>query len=161
MRAADEHTKYARVAVDFFPDLDAAFEINVAKARVSLPAVLRERLRPQVDQLIKVAQVAYRSSPERAPRGKTPPVHGRQPIQRKEASAAAAPTRQPQEASRQASPRGQRVTAAAQRHRPIDVRPARRALEEAARRAGQEQALAAIAAQLLEDKPEVAHELGW
>lgn len=37
LRTADEHTKMARVSLDFFPDLDAAFEINIAKARVSFP----------------------------------------------------------------------------------------------------------------------------
>jgi hypothetical protein len=35
LRAADEHTKFARAAIDFQTDLDSAFQINVAKMRSS------------------------------------------------------------------------------------------------------------------------------
>ncbi len=41
MRAPDEHTKFARVALDFFPELDAAFGINIAKMRVNFPQPLQ------------------------------------------------------------------------------------------------------------------------
>ena len=37
IRAQDEHTKLARMSLDFFPNLDAVFGINIAKAYVNLP----------------------------------------------------------------------------------------------------------------------------
>lgn len=63
MRTLDEHVKLARASIDFYPNLDSAFEINVAKVRSTLPAVLRERLAPQVDTLVRTAQAAYRDRP--------------------------------------------------------------------------------------------------
>jgi hypothetical protein len=62
LRAPDEHVKLARAAIDFYPDLDSAFEINVAKARAVLPADLRERLREPVESLVRVAQSIYRAN---------------------------------------------------------------------------------------------------
>ena len=44
MRAPDEHTKLARIAVSFSPALDEAFKVNVAKMRVQIPASVREDL---------------------------------------------------------------------------------------------------------------------
>ena len=63
MRALDEHVKLARASIDFFPDLDAAFEINVAKVRAVLPAELKERLREPVEKLVRLAQATYRENP--------------------------------------------------------------------------------------------------
>jgi len=60
MRTLDEHVKLARAALDFYPELDAAFEINVAKVRAVLPAELRERLQEPVEVLVRAAQAAYR-----------------------------------------------------------------------------------------------------
>lgn len=60
MRAADEHTKLARAAVDFSTELDEAFKINVAKMRVSLPAQLRALLTHAVQELCNKANAAYR-----------------------------------------------------------------------------------------------------
>ena len=59
-RAADEHTKLARAALDFPPELDALFQVNVAKMRVSLPAQLRPMLDRPIHELCNRAQVAYR-----------------------------------------------------------------------------------------------------
>jgi len=64
MRALDEHTKLARIALDFFPKLDSAFGLNVAKARISLPKELRDKIGPDVKQLVRRAEEVYRSSPE-------------------------------------------------------------------------------------------------
>lgn len=75
IRTSDEHTKLARVALDFWPDLDSAFDLNVAKAKVILPADLREKLQPHVEQLIKQAKKVY-SPPKEEMRGNgfpTPP----------------------------------------------------------------------------------------
>jgi Histidine kinase-, DNA gyrase B-, and HSP90-like ATPase len=59
MRTADEHTKLARAAIDFYPDLDSAFEVNVAKFRVILPPELREQLEEPVERLVKRAKAVY------------------------------------------------------------------------------------------------------
>lgn len=66
LRAADEHTKYARAAVEFFPNLDPAFEVNVAKVRVSLPPDLREKLKEATDRLCATAKKVYAKASERA-----------------------------------------------------------------------------------------------
>ncbi len=59
MRTPDEHTKLARAAIDFFPDLDSAFQLNVAKGRVTLPLELRTQLKEHVERLTKRAREVY------------------------------------------------------------------------------------------------------
>lgn len=59
LRASDEHTKLARVAVSFSPALDEAFKINVAKMRVQLPALIRDEVRDATAPVIKLAREAY------------------------------------------------------------------------------------------------------
>lgn len=61
LRVRDEHLKLARASLDFFPELDSAFEINVAKTRVKLPQALRSELAEPVDELARAAQSRYRS----------------------------------------------------------------------------------------------------
>jgi hypothetical protein len=61
LRAIDEHTKLARVALSFDADLDPVFNINVAKMRVSLPAELRQMLERPVHEVCLAAEAAYRS----------------------------------------------------------------------------------------------------
>lgn len=63
MRAVDEHVKLARASIDFYPGLDAAFEVDVSKARAVLPAGLRERLKGPVESLVRAAQAVYRAHP--------------------------------------------------------------------------------------------------
>lgn len=59
LRAADEHTKLARVAVSFSPILDEAFKINVAKMRVQMPIQIRDAVREAVGPVIKLAREVY------------------------------------------------------------------------------------------------------
>lgn len=59
LRAADEHTKLARIALDFSPRLDEAFSINVAKMRVLLPQELRDEIEEPIKQIVKQARTAY------------------------------------------------------------------------------------------------------
>lgn len=66
IRTIDEHTKLARCALEFGTDLDEAFNINVAKMRVSLPAQLKKMLTRPVDELCIEANAAYRRSVRRA-----------------------------------------------------------------------------------------------
>src|SRR5262249_15241608 len=63
MRTPDEHTKLARAAIDFYPDLDAAFQLNVAKGRVVLPLELRNQLKQHVERLTKKAREVYSQAP--------------------------------------------------------------------------------------------------
>ncbi|MDO8495233.1 MAG: hypothetical protein Q7S32_01745, partial [bacterium] len=59
LRAADEHTKLLRVAMDFPSDLDRAFSINVTKMRARIPAEIRGRLENHVSGWVKIASVRY------------------------------------------------------------------------------------------------------
>ncbi|GIH20690.1 ATP-binding protein [Rugosimonospora africana] len=68
IRGIDEHTKLARAALDFSTDLDAMFNINVAKMRVSLPPQLRQMLESPVNELCVHANDAYRRSSRPAER---------------------------------------------------------------------------------------------
>lgn len=60
IRAIDEHTKFARAAIEFPPSLDELFRINVAKMKVSLPGDLRAPLERSVNELVSAAQARYR-----------------------------------------------------------------------------------------------------
>lgn len=62
VRAIDEHTKLARAALDFGTDLDAVFNIDVAKMRVILPAQLRQMLEQPLNELCIRADAAYRKT---------------------------------------------------------------------------------------------------
>lgn len=59
LRAPDEHTKLARVAVKFSPELDEAFKINVAKMRVQLPSTIRDAVRDATGPVIRIGREAY------------------------------------------------------------------------------------------------------
>jgi hypothetical protein len=60
LRTADEHTKLARIAVRFSPQLDEAFKVNVAKMRVALPPQARDQIEAAIRPVMKLAQLAYR-----------------------------------------------------------------------------------------------------
>ena len=60
IRTLDEHSKLARVALDFSPILDAAFGINISKAIVSLPVDLRDDIEPIINQVARIASQRYR-----------------------------------------------------------------------------------------------------
>jgi Histidine kinase-, DNA gyrase B-, and HSP90-like ATPase len=79
IRAIDEHTKLGRAALDFSPDLDELFQINVAKMRVSVPTEVRTLLEPEVTNLCHRAQAMYRreSRDGAGPRGSAPASHPR------------------------------------------------------------------------------------
>ena len=60
IRAIDEHTKLARAALSFGPELDDLFRVNVAKMRVSVPSEIRALVVPEIGTLCKRAQTMYR-----------------------------------------------------------------------------------------------------
>jgi len=61
LRALDEHTKLARASLDFDPELDEVFRIDVAKMRAALPAQVRTLLERPVQELCNRANAAYRN----------------------------------------------------------------------------------------------------
>src|SRR5262249_3738734 len=76
LRTLDEHTKLSRIALMFTPELDAAFGINVAKMRVSLPHELRALIEDDVSTSARRARAVYDAKPDAptagARRGRTP-----------------------------------------------------------------------------------------
>lgn len=60
LRAADEHTKLARVALDFPTSVDSEFKIDVSKMRVSLPAQIKSLLTTPIAELVAMADHRYR-----------------------------------------------------------------------------------------------------
>lgn len=143
MRTSDEHTKYARVALDFRPDLDSAFDLNVVKARVNLPADLRIKLKPLVEGIAKKARKAY------TPAGGGSPGGGG--------------------ASGTGHPGGSGGTGGAGHTggsggsgRAGSVKAyIGQAIEDAAGKANELPALNRIKASLKEDEPDTSHEIGW
>jgi hypothetical protein len=148
MRTSDEHTKLARVSLDFFPDLDAVFGINIAKAYVSLPQELRDQLEPIVSQVARSADQRYRAGG----------LHGT-------GGSSGSSSRRSGGRGGQANIHpggwdGSSGDGAGPRGTGLRVRP-RRAIEEAATTVGEAAALGRIVEALQERHPEVARELGW
>lgn len=61
-RGIDEHTKLARASIDFGTGLDEAFQVNVAKMRVVLPAQLKKMLGRPIHELCVRADAVYRQA---------------------------------------------------------------------------------------------------
>ena len=161
MRAPDEHTKYARAALDFFPELDAAFGINIAKMRVNLPQQLRNRLEDPIEELLRAAKRAYKKEADKKPLA---PAHkvaaGFLPVVVAPNLARGPSTMESLE------PRGTKSDVGkglfAWPPPPLSVRRSLGdALETAAAATGDQGALARIRKQLMADDPEVAGALGW
>jgi hypothetical protein len=62
IRGIDEHTKLARASLDFGPELDELFHVNVAKMRVAIPAQIRQMLERSVNDLCGHADARYRKA---------------------------------------------------------------------------------------------------
>jgi hypothetical protein len=142
MRAPDEHTKLARIAINFYSDLDTAFAINVAKMSVTLPSDLKDQMASVVESVVKRAKAVYNkeSDPSSAPAPTSASPSTQKPLSAKHGSAPQAPpARAPEEVNY----------------------PARVYLEQAAKATGESTALGKIAAELRKFAPEVADELGW
>jgi Histidine kinase-, DNA gyrase B-, and HSP90-like ATPase len=156
IRTLDEHSKLARVALDFSPNLDTAFGINISKAIVKIPADLREEIEPAINQVVRIATERYRRSGEG----------------RRQSQARAKPSPQPATAggeprsnqyqddlSLRESPR--RDVAAGSGITSRQSAQPRQAIETAARMAGEQDALERIISALRRSDPEVARDLGW
>ena len=159
MWTTDEHYKLARVALDFTPNLDAAFGINISKAIVKLPIDLRNDIEPVLSQVRGIAIQRYR----------------------KGATSGGRPSPRPTPAPPSPTPETAKSTPVvdiSDRDLGIDsiiVEPssdntgqssdleqtARTAIEAAARAAGEQEALERIVVSLRRTAPEVARGLGW
>jgi hypothetical protein len=142
MRVSDEHTKLSRIALLFSPELDAAFGINVAKMRVTLPPELSSLIEEPVNRAVKRARRVYDAKPDQGNEHRSTQSRG--------ATAASG--------SANASDANGGGAAAAT----MTVAQARReALERAAGTAGEQQALRRIVQALTRSAPLVARELGF
>lgn len=157
LRTADEHTKLARVALDFWPDLDSAFDLNVAKARVNLPADLRAQLQPIVEQVVKQARTVYstRPGPGPAPTGGSHRRPGTPPPD-------SMPSRRPDTAQPdddlQTQPASSSTGTLPINHGLAHIG---QAIENAASNAGESDALKRIRQALRTYDPQTATEIGW
>jgi hypothetical protein len=149
MRAPDEHTKLARMSLDFFPDLDAVFGINIAKAYVALPQDLREDLKAYVAQTTRSADKRYRSERVRGTGGSSPVAARRGRLGDRIHGDPGMGTGPFDEYGNR---RGTGKTSG--------VGP-REAIEEVAETVGEAKALKKIVSGLRAKHPEVARDLGW
>lgn len=167
--AADEHTKQARVALEFFPELDPAFEINISKMTVALPASLREKLRPRIATLRGQAKRAYSQASSKNEPGVLQNYRTQTEVRREKLDIAAPVMPRLIEGTLTARPPA--VTTAlpqAVPWPPTPVQPPQRliqsrraCLEKAAEAAGETAALTKIMELVIAENPGVAHELGW
>lgn len=150
IRAADEHTKLARMSLDFYPDLDAVFGINIAKAYVNLPQKVREDLTPLISQTTQAANQRYRREPTKGTggtRGGTERERSGRPPRRGQGD--------PGMGTGPFDEYGNRRERGSPHVEP------RTAIEEVASVVGEVEALKKIVGGLQARHPEVARELGW
>lgn len=157
MRTSDEHTKLARVALDFWPDLDSAFDLSVAKARVNLPADLRNKLKPHVDRLVKKARTVYSPRGNKAAGSGTAHSAGAQATGSKSGTLGATG----KGGDGHASARAAAEIGSAARYSALSNGLIGEALEQAAISAGELPALRKIKEVLRSDSPEAAEKIGW
>ena len=99
LRARDEHTKLARVSVDFSPNLDEAFKVNVAKMRVQLPSGVREQVRQATSVVTKLAREVYDRKPAPASSSKNTVPTSTPSVQTKATANSAAAAKHPNRSS--------------------------------------------------------------
>lgn len=176
LRGIDEHVKLARAALEFWPELDEAFEINIAKMRVRIPEELRDQLKPLVSFLTRCADDRYRKSSRRS--GTRPPARATPTPGKKTGhpDASSPPADGPSTRSdhgNRPGEQGQSVGRAgpptadgsAQQPPPdgeiLNPQTRRSALERAADRVDAAVVLERIRVELDRTNPEVARDLGW
>ena len=159
IRTIDEHSKLARVSIDFSPNLDAVFSINISKAIVKLPADLREGIDDVVNQVVRIASQRYRKGGDG--KSSTP----RQPSASPGSPTVDPPASIPPVNSGHTTTGIQSGASVGESHnnkmKPPVERSKRHAIEAAARAAGELDALGRIVASLRHTAPEVARDLGW
>lgn len=99
MRANDEHTKLARVAVDLDRSADSVFRLNVSKTRVLFPASIAKEVKEYTAKVAGEARKAYSANHGGGVRkGENPSRRGNKPITR--APRGAGPKKSPASAPR-------------------------------------------------------------
>lgn len=159
LRTNDEHTKMARVALDFSPDLDAAFGINISKAIVRLPTELRDEIQPAIKQVCAAADSRYRRGNKRSGRAQLTPRRptSPQPAPPRDGSPFGLPPMSTAPAS--VPPRSDALAGPTlETGAPVTLRSV---IERAAQAAGEPEALEKIMTNLQTIAPEVARDLGW
>lgn len=179
LRTLDEHLKLARVALDFTPDLDSAFGINISKAIVTIPSELKKDIQPEVTRVCSLANEKYRNSgrtrrrpspprPATPPSPTTPTSDSPDPGPR--SGGYGLPPLDPPQSIPPVRPAGSHQPAAGLF--PVNdesnqtglggiTEGVRAAFERAAGEIGEREALERIVANLRRMSPEVAHDLGW
>jgi hypothetical protein len=168
MRTSDEHTKLARVALEFMPDLDSAFDLNVSKARVNLPAKLKQELKLPIEHLAKQARKAYTPSsvlgtggPSRT--SKTPRFPGSSgPTSSVDANMIQPPINDTATPAQDGDLSRYRMNGSRglQSHPNVNASVGK-AIERAAEKAGEIKALNRIREALKDQEPQTATEIGW
>lgn len=164
MRTPDEHSKYARVALDVGSDSDSVLMLDVTKSTVQLPADLREKLKPLVTGLVLESGEKYRSA-KRAPsaysEARSPKSKNRPNIEDKDETSRTNGFENVsgKEINDQESKRdGAFSTNTNSSPRPM---PLGKVLEEEAKKVGEQEALLKIKSALKRDDPDSAYHLGW
>lgn len=170
LRSPDEHTKLARAALEFWPELDEAFEINISKMRVKLPEQLREDLKPLVALLCRTAEDRYRGANRRS----TGPAPARPATTKADTSAKPPADGAPRPAAAPATSSPTRGVAPSDDPPPTsDQSPVAddderapnghlgEALGRAAERAAVQQALERIRDEMRRTEPGAARDIGW
>ncbi|MFI9269884.1 ATP-binding protein [Kitasatospora sp. NPDC052896] len=158
LRGSDEHTKLARVSLEFHRELDGAFGVEVSKASVTLPRGLRDELAQLVPHWTQLADRVYRR--KERPAGSPPHAQAKR-------TSSPAPTPQPRPAA-SVPPPGRlpqdhtaSTNGSAVRTGPPQQTTTRTALEQAAKQTGDTAALQRILAVVRSNNPEIVRVLGW
>lgn len=165
MRVIDEHTKLARVALDFTPGLDSAFGVNISKAIVKLPADLRDDIQPTIKRVCSRADDRYRTSSKRPAPGSGPSPAPTSTSSNPGGgysgpSSYGLPPMGPDASTPPRTPVVDALPIDDPAPTPVQNQP-RAAIERAAAEVGEGAALARIITNLQRISPEVAHDLGW
>lgn len=162
LRARDEHIKLARVALDFTPEVDSAFALNIAKATVTLPREVKEQLEPIVSRVANVANMQYRNGSRRKPPSARPRPRASDTPASPKPPPTPAPSPMPPPAPLPATPAHETPHAGSPSDGDGTIRSATlAALEDAAARVGETDAWQRILDTLRALYPEVADGLGW
>ena len=157
---SDEHCKLARVALDFAPNLDDAFGINISKAIVKLPTDLRNDIEPVLSQARGIANQRYRKGSSSGGRPSPTPTPAL-PISPTSTTETSTLVVDVSDRDLGIGPIIVGPSSGNSGHVSAFEQTVRTAIEAAARAAGEQEALERIVASLRRTAPEVARGLGW
>lgn len=162
LKALEEHSKYARAALDFDSTADTVLMLDVTKSTVQLPPELRDELKPLIASLVGESESRYRASKREdhsIVQFKQTGVHksAQEDVQRanniRKDTTASEPVNAGSSSKVNLPPKSIDVAA---KYRTLGI-----VIESAARRAGEMMALNRIKAVLNSEEPDAARDLGW